>query len=387
MSSQKRDGFTSKFGVIAAAAGSAVGLGNIWRFPYITGENGGGAFLLMYIFFVVLIGIPVMMSEFVIGRRSGSNAIGAFRKLAPGTSWWLVGLMGIIAAFVILAFYGTVAGWTLEYIVQAFQNSFSGKSQTELGDSFNNFTASTFRPVLWQMVVMVLTGAIILRGVSKGIEKVTKILMPLLVVLIIAVCIRSVTLPGSAKGLEFLFKPDFSKITFKAVLMALGQAAFSLSVGMGALITYGSYVKKEIPLLGTCFSIAVTDTIIAILSGIMVFPALFALGGESVGGPGLVFVTLPGVFQSMPGGYVFGIIFFILVFLAALTSTISLLEVVVAYFKEDLKISRLKATLIATVSISVLGVLCTLSFGKLSYIKLFDKTIFGLADYVSANIL
>ncbi|MDI9534369.1 MAG: sodium-dependent transporter [Bacteroidota bacterium] len=387
MSSQKRDGFTSKFGVIAAAAGSAVGLGNLWRFPYITGENGGGAFLLVYIFFVVLIGIPVMMSEFVIGRRSGSNAIGAFRKLAPGTAWWLVGLMGIIAAFVILAFYGTVAGWTLEYIIQAFQNSFVGKSQAELSTDFNNFTASTFRPLLWQIVVMILTAAIVLRGVSKGIEKATKILMPLLIVLILVVCIRSITLPGSSKGLEFLFKPDFSKLTFKAVLMALGQAAFSLSIGMGALITYGSYVRKDTPLLSTSISIAVADTVIAILCGIMVFPALFALGGESTGGPGLVFVTLPGVFQSMPGGYIFGILFFILVFLAAITSTISLLEVVVAYFKEDLRISRFKATVLATVAITVLGVFCTLSFGKLSHIKLFDKTIFGLADYVSANIL
>jgi len=212
--------------------------------------------------------------------------------------------------------------------------------------------------------------------------------MPLLVVLIIAVCIRSVTLPGSSEGLKFLFKPEFSKLTYKGVLMALGQAAFSLSIGMGALITYGSYVKKDTPLLSTSISVAVADTVIAILCGIMVFPALFALGGgENIEGPSLVFVTLPGVFQSMPGGYIFGIIFFILVFFAAITSTISLLEVVVAYFKEDLRISRFKATVIATIAITILGVFCTLSFGKLSHIKLFDKTIFGLADYVSANIL
>ncbi|MCK9254156.1 MAG: sodium-dependent transporter [Bacteroidales bacterium] len=387
MSNQKRDSFSGKFGVIVAAVGSAVGLGNIWRFPYIAGENGGGAFLLIYIFFVIIIGIPVMMSEFVIGRRSGSNAMGSFRKLAPKTSWWLVGLMGIIAAFVILAFYSTVSGWTLEYIFQAFKNSFSGKTHGQLSNDFNNFTASSFHPILWQIVVMAITAFIVFRGVSKGIEKASKILMPLLLVLIIAVCVRSLTLPGASKGLEFLFKPDFSKITFKVVLMALGQAAFSLSIGMGALITYGSYIRKDTPLLGTSFQVAAADTIIAILSGVMVFPALFALGGESTGGPGLVFITLPGIFQSMPGGYVFGILFFVLIFLAALTSTISVLEVVVAYFKEDFKISRLKATLIATISISILGIFCTLSFGPLKNVKLFDKTIFGLADYVSANIL
>jgi neurotransmitter:Na+ symporter, NSS family len=382
----KRDGFSGKFGIIAAAAGSAVGLGNIWRFPYITGENGGGAFLLVYIFFILAIGIPVMLSEFVIGRRAGSNALGSFRKLSPGSPWWLIGLMGIIAAFVILSFYSTVAGWTLEYIWQAATGHFSGKNIEQLTSDFNNFTSSGFRPVFWQIVFMAMTAGVVLAGVQKGIEKYTKILMPLLLVLIIAVCVRSLTLPGAGAGLRFLFEPHFEKLTLQSVLMALGQAAFSLSIGMGALITYGSYIRKDIPLTATAIEVASADTIIAILSGVMVFPALFALGESPVGGPGLVFITLPKIFQSMPGGYMFGIVFFILIAVAALTSTISVLEVVVAYLKEEKNMSRAKATLLGTVSITIIGVFCTLSFGPMKDVQIFGKTIFELMNYMSANI-
>ena len=382
----QRDSFSGKFGVIAAAAGSAVGLGNIWRFPYITGENGGGAFLLVYLFFVIAIGIPVMMSEFVIGRRSGANALGSFRKLAPGTPWWLIGLMGIVAAFVILSFYSTVSGWTLEYIFQAVKGGFAGKSQEQLNADFANFTSGSFRPVIWQLVFMALTAGIVLGGVQKGIEKATKLMMPLLLVLIIAVCVRSVTLPGASEGLRFLFEPHFEKLTFNSILMALGQAAFSLSIGMGALITYGSYIRKETPLLGTSFQVATADTLIAILSGVMVFPALFALGIPNTGGPGLVFVTLPAIFQSMPGGYVFAIVFFILISVAALTSTISVLEVVVAYMIEELKMTRVKATIIAALAITFVGVFCTLSFGPLADYTLFGMTFFDIMNYLSANI-
>ncbi len=384
--SGKRDGFTGKFGIIAAAAGSAVGLGNIWRFPYITGENGGGAFILMYLIFILAIGIPVMLSEFVIGRRAGSNALGSFRRLSPGSPWWLIGLMGIIAAFVILSFYSTVAGWTLEYIFQAVRGNFEGKSIEQLGTDFISFTSSSYMPLIWQLIFMALTAGVVLAGVQRGIEKYTKILMPLLLVLIIAVCIRSLTLPGSAAGLRFLFEPHFEKLTLQSVLMALGQAAFSLSIGMGALITYGSYIRKDTPLFGTAVEVATADTVIAILSGVMVFPALFALGESPAGGPGLVFITLPKIFQSMPGGHYFGIVFFILIAVAALTSTISVLEVVVAYLKEEKNMSRAKATLIGTVSISVLGVFCTLSFGPLQNFKIFGNTVFDLMNFISANI-
>lgn len=382
-----RENFSGKFGIIAAAAGSAIGLGNIWRFPYMVGENGGGIFLLFYLFFIFGIGIPVMLSELSIGRSSGSNVIGSFKKLAPGSFWWLIGLMGVIAAFIILAFYSTVAGWTLEYISQSIQGSFFGKDSEQLSANFVNFTSDSFWPVFWQIIFMLLTAGIVMVGVQKGIEKFTKILMPLLLVMIIFICIRSLSLEGSSEGLKFLFMPNFDKISIKAILMALGQAAFSLSIGMGALITYGSYTRKDTSLLSTSIYVASADTLVAVLSGVMIFPALFALGESTASGPSLLFITLPKIFQSMVGGYICSIVFFILVAIAALTSTISLLEVVVAFIKEEFNITRLKACIIATLSITCVGVFCTLSFGPLRDFKIFDKTFFDLMDYISANIL
>lgn len=382
----QRGNFGSKFGVIAAAAGSAVGLGNIWRFPYVAGENGGGAFLIIYLAFILGIGVPVMLSELLIGRRGQLNAFGSFKKLSKG-KWYLVGLMGIVAAFLILAFYTTIAGWTLEYLMQSFINGFEGKSSQELKNSFETFQSSTFRPVLWQLIFMAMTAGIIMAGVQKGIEKYAKILMPLLVALIVIMCIRSVTLPGAKEGLAFLFNPDFSKITWSVVFDALGQAAFSLSIGMGALITYGSYIKKDNNLTVTAFQVSIADTMIAILAGVMIFPAVFAFHIDPTAGFGLVFIVLPNIFEQMTGGYIFSIIFFILLAVAALTSTISVLEVVVAYFVEELNLKRKKATILAASSISFIGIFCTLSFGSLSEFKILGLTIFGLFDEVSANYL
>jgi len=382
-----RDSFSSKLGVIAAAAGSAVGLGNIWRFPYVTGENGGGAFLLIYLCFVFAIGFPVMLAEFTIGRRAQRNALGSFKKLAPGKPWYLIGLMGIVAAFMILAFYSTIAGWTLEYLVQAFANGFDGKTSEQLTRSFEVFQGGTFRPLLWQVVFMFLTAFIIYRGVKNGIEKYTKILMPLLIVLIIIICIRSLTLEGAKEGLDFLFRPDFSKIKLTVVLKALGQAAFSLSIGMGTLITYGSYIQKDNNLPVTALQVSVADTIIAILAGVMIFPAVFAFNINPAEGPGLVFIVLPNIFEQMAGGYYFAIIFFTLLSIAALTSTVSVLEVVVAYFSEELNMKRGKATIIAATAIGFVGVFATLSFGPLKNALIFGKTIFDWFDYLSANIL
>ncbi len=384
MKEQERGSFTSKFGVIAAAAGSAVGLGNIWRFPYVAGENGGGAFLLIYLFFILAIGIPVMLSEFTIGRKAQRNAFGSFRKLAPGSGWPLVGLMGIVAAFVILAFYSTIAGWTLEYILKSVQDGFSGKNTAEL---FETFKSGTLKPLLWQFLFMVLTAWIVFAGVQKGIERYTKILMPILVILILTMCARAVTLDGASKGLDFLFKPDFSKITFNIILEALGQAAFSLSIGMGALITYGSYIRKDNNLSNTAIQVASADTLIAILAGVMIFPAVFALGLDPKAGPGLVFEVLPKLFMKMPMGYYFSILFFVLLAVAALTSTVSVLEVVVAYFSEELKMSRGKATIISAGAIWVFGILATLSFSDLSNVTIFGNTFFGIMDYISANVL
>jgi neurotransmitter:Na+ symporter, NSS family len=383
----KRDSFGSRMGVIMAAAGSAVGLGNIWRFPYILGENGGGAFLIIYLVIIFSIGIPVMMSELVIGRRSQRNPVGAFRTLAPRRPWYLVGMMGIVAAFMILAFYTAVAGWTLEYIYQTLKGGFVGKSSAELSAMFESFRSESLRPALWFSVFMLATSAIVLGGVRKGIEKSTKILMPLLLVLLVFMCIKSLTLPGAGKGVEFLFRPDFSKITGNTVLMALGQAFFSLSIGMGTLITYGSYIPKDNNLGSTAVQVSMVDLFIAVLAGIAIFPAVFAFGISPSSGESLTFIVLPGIFQQMPGGMVFAFIFFFLLAIAALTSTISVLEVIVAYFSEQLNLSRRTAIIIATASMFILGLSASMSWGMMSEVKLFGLNIFDLFNFTTANIL
>jgi NSS family neurotransmitter:Na+ symporter len=383
----KRDNFGSRIGIIAAAAGSAIGLGNIWRFPYVAGENGGAAFLIIYVLFIIAIGLPIMLSELLIGRRAQKNAFGSFKLLKPGQPWYLFGLVCVGAAFMILAYYSTIAGWTLEYLLQATLNGFSGKSTPELENMFSSFQRGGMMPVVWQGVFMFMTAFIVFRGIKKGIEKYTKILMPLLFVLIVIICIRSVSLPGAGEGLKFLFNPDFSKINANVILEALGQAAFSLSIGMGVLITYGSYVSRKDNLTQSAYAITAADTIIAILAGIAIFPAVFAFGIKPDEGPALIFITLPNIFQSMPGGYFWAIIFFILLAIAALTSTISILEIVVAYVSEELKLSRKKATIVSATLIFMLGIFCTLSQGPLDNLGLFGKNLFSIFDYLAANII
>ena len=387
----QRDGFSSKIGIIAAAAGSAIGLGNIWKFPYITGIYGGAAFILVYLVCIALIGLPVMLSEFLIGRRAQKNAIGSFKKLKPNSPWFMTGWMGFMAAFMILSFYGVVAGWTLDYVVKAAMNSFKGMSPDDIGNTFGSLITSTWTPIIWQLIFMAMTAAVILGGVKDGIEKYAKILMPLLLVIIVVLDIRAITLPGASEGIAFLFKPDFSKMSAEAVLSALGHAFFSLSLGMGTMITYGSYIGKKENLGETALQVTIADTAIALLAGLAIFPAVFAFGIEPSAGPGLVFITLPNVFQQMPGGYFFGILFFVLLAVAALTSSISILEVVVAYFTEDLKMNRTKATVIATAAISVFGVICSLSMGPLAGMKFpimnGSVNFFDWFDWISANLL
>ncbi|MGQ8336516.1 sodium-dependent transporter [Sunxiuqinia sp. A32] len=383
----KRAEFSSTFGVIAAAAGSAVGLGNIWKFPYITGVYGGAAFLFVYLGFILAIGLPVMLSEFIIGRKSRKNAFGAFKKLAPKSLWQFVGILGVGAAFMILAFYGVVAGWSIEYMFSAAMDGFSDKSPDQLGSMFGTFIESPLKPVFFQLIFMVLTGAIVIVGIKDGIEKNVKILMPILVVIIIVLDIRAITLPGAKEGLKFLFHPDFSKLTGEGVLSALGHAFFSLSLGMGTLITYGSYIDNKNNLLRTAVQVTTADTMIAILAGVAIFPAVFAFGIEPSSGPGLVFITLPNVFQQMPGGYIFSILFFLLLTVAALTSSISILEVVVAYFHEELKMKRKVATVFATILIALLGIICSLSMGIFKDYLFFDLNFFDLMDWISANLL
>lgn len=383
---QRRDVFSSRIGIVAAAAGSAVGLGNIWKFPYVAGNNGGAAFILMYLFFIVLIGMPVMLSEFALGRKARRNVHGVFKRLAPRSLWHIVGYMGIGAAFMILAFYGVVAGWSLEYIVNSLSGAFIDKSPEQIDFMFDDFVRSSLRPVIWQLVFMASTAFIVVAGVKKGIEKYAKILMPLLFVMIVILVFRSITLPGAQQGLTFLFQPDFSKITTTSALEALGQAFFSLSLGMGALMTYGSYIGQEDNLGSITLQVSVADTVIAILAGLAIFPAVFAFGINPAEGPGLVYKTLPVVFQQMPAGSFFSAVFFSLLLIAALTSSISLLEVVVAYFVEELKMTRRNATIMAAALISIFGILCSLSLGSVS-IELFGRNFFDLLEFISSNLL
>ncbi|HPJ34843.1 MAG TPA: sodium-dependent transporter [Spirochaetota bacterium] len=382
-----RETFGNRFGVVAAAAGSAIGLGNIWKFPYITGVNGGAAFIIVYLLCIAIIGLPVMLSEFVIGRNAKKNAIGSFKKLAPGTPWFLTGWMGVIAAFTILSFYGVVAGWTLEYIFRAVTGFFDGKSAEEIGKAFGSYVSSPVRPVFWQLIFMAMTGYIVYAGVKDGIEKYSKILMPMLLVMIVILDIRALTLPGASKGIDFLFKPDFGALTANGVLMALGHAFFSLSLGMGTMITYASYIKDDENLATSAVQVTIADTVIALLAGLAIFPAVFAFGIEPGAGPGLVFITLPSIFNQLPFGDLFSFIFFLLLAVAALTSSISILECFVAYISEELNLSRHKAAIIGTVSISIIGVIASLSMGPWSGFTILGKNIFDCLDWVSANLL
>ncbi len=384
---KNRDGFGSKIGIIAAAAGSAIGLGNIYRFPCELGNNGGAAFLLVYLAVVLFLGLPVMLSELVIGRRTQSNPVGAFKKLAPKSAWPVVGYLGVLCGFIILAFYSTVAGWTLEYIVKSVGNSFSGKDLSVIEQDFVDFHNTGWRNVMWQAVFIFLTGFVVFKGVQNGIERYSKILMPLLLVILVILGIRSVTLPGAKEGVAFLFRPDFSKITGKVLISALGQGFFSLSLGMGALITYGSYIKKNDNLTTTALSVTLSDTLIAILAGVVIFPAAFSFGVKPTAGMGLVFNTIPMIFNQMVGGYWFCIIFFVLLAIAALTSTISLLEVVVAYLSEELRLKRQTATVLACLLALLVGCFASLSLKEGTPFVLGGRTVFDAMDFVSSNIM
>ena len=385
--STNRVTFGSKIGVILATVGCAVGLGNIWRFPYMLGSNGGAAFLLVYLLCILLLGLPVMITEFFIGRHTNRNAAGAFKELAPGTKWSLIGYNGVLAAFLILGFYSVVAGWTLEYVLQAFSGSLSDKTATDFATDFSNFSTGLIRPIIWTVTFIVLTHVIIISGVKSGIERASKIMMPLLFLFLLILAIRSITLPNASEGLTFLFQPDFSKINSSVILSAMGQAFFSLSIGMGCLITYASYFKKETNLQTTALQVTILDTLVALLAGIMIFPAVFSFGITPTAGPELVFITLPNVFAQLPMGSVWSAIFFILLALAALTSTISMHEVATAYVHEEHKMSRNKAAWVVSTGAIILGVLSSLSFGVLKDFTIGGMIFFDFLDYLTAKIM
>ena len=387
---EKRSNFGSKMGIILASAGSAVGLGNVWRFPTEVGANGGAAFILIYILCVVVLGVPVMLSEFVIGRHTHANTVDAYRQLAPRTGWVAQGYLGVFTAWFILCYYSVVAGWTMKYLVGAVCGQV-----THIADSaawFTHFTQSPWQPVLFTAIVLLLTHLIIVRGVQNGIERCSKVMMPLLLILIVVLGICSLFMPGAKEGLTFLLKPDFSKITGHTVLSAMGQAFYSLSLAMGCLCTYASYFRDDAHLPRTVASVVSIDTLVAILSGFIIFPAVFSVGTVAPdAGPGLVFITLPDVFQmafkDVPWiGYLFALMFYLLLILAALTSCMSLHESVTAFLHER-GMSRRGAARVVTGVCLALGVCCALSFGVLSDVHLLPgKGFFDFFDFVSAKI-
>ena len=387
----QRASFGSKIGAILAAAGSAVGLGNIWRFPYETGSHGGAAFILIYLACVFLLGLPIMIAEFTVGRRAKASSGRAFGLLAPGTPWKWIGTLGVLAGLLILGYYSVVAGWTLEYVLVSLTNGFSGQGPEDFVASFQTFSQHPFRPFVWMLVFLLLTHYIVVKGVKDGIEKSSKIMMPVLFILIVVLAACSVSLPNAQAGLEFLLKPDFSKVDASVFLGAMGQAFFSLSLGMGCLATYASYFSSETNLGKTALSVGVIDTLIAVLAGLIIFPAAFSVGIQPDAGPSLIFITLPNVFQQAFGGVpflsvVFSLMFYVLLALAALTSTISMHEVVTAYLNERFGWSRSRAAVCVTSFCIVTGTLSSLSLGiwKTTF---FGLSFFDLLDFVTAKLM
>ncbi|MFY9515143.1 MAG: sodium-dependent transporter [Dysgonamonadaceae bacterium] len=379
---EKRATFVSKIGMVAAAAGSAVGLGNIWRFPSQTADGGGAIFILVYIGCVLFFGIPLMTAEFIIGRSSRANTAGAFRKLAPGTSWVWVGRLGVLTGFVIMGFYMVVCGWTLDYIFQSLTGQlFTVKDYTA---NFVQLQENHLKQILLTLIFITLTALFTLSGVRRGVEKSAKIFMPVLFLLLIILGIRAVTLPGSSKGLAFLFMPEIKNVKSTVFLDAMGQTFFSLSIGMGCMTTYASYFRNDVNLTKTAVQVSVLDTLVAILAGVVIFPSAFALTANPdtiisdlvAGGPGLLFITIPQLFDQMSLSVLWSTFFFVLLALAAITSTISLMEVTTIYLQEEYRISRKKATFLVCIGVCVTGT-----------ISCFSPEFFNLLDYASAKLM
>lgn len=392
MANLERANFGSKLGVILAAAGSAVGLGNVWRFPFETGQNGGAAFIIIYLFCVFMLGIPVMIAEFIIGRHTQANTARAYRTMANGSPFGILGYIGVFTGFIILGYYSVVAGWTLQYLLASLAGHLHGLTPAQFTGYFNTFVSNPVKPILWMLVFMLMTHYVIVHGIQNGIEKASKLMMPALFVIIIILVICSLLLPNSMKGVEFLFKPDFSKVTSSVFLGALGQAFFSLSLGMGCLCTYASYFSKQTNLTRTAIQVSVIDTMVSILAGLIIFPAAFSVGISPDSGPSLIFITLPNVFQrafaAMPlVGYLFSILFYVLLALAALTSTISIHEVVTAFVHEEMHTTRKKAAVFVTIGCVITGVLSSLSLGYWDELKICGLSFFDACDFLSAQIL
>lgn len=382
----KQDQWTSKLGFILAAAGSAIGLGAIWKFPYVAGTNGGAVFFLIFIAFTVLIGAPILIAEFVIGRNAQKDAVSAYRMLAPRSPWQLLGYLGVVASIILLSFYSVVGGWILSYLWRSITGAFSGLAPTEYVNLFNHTIGNTTEVILAQIIFLLLTIWVVQGGIQKGIEKANKYMMPALFILFIILAIRSMTLDGALEGVSFLLKPDFSSVTGETFLLALGQSFFALSVGISVMVTYASYLAKSENIMKSAFSVVGLNIFISLLAGLVIFPAVFALGFEPGEGPGLVFVVLPAVFNEIAFGGFFLTIFLILLLFATLTSAFSILEIVVAASVKQDAGKRKKATWLAGVLIFIVGVPSALSFGSLAEISIFNKNIFDFADFLVSNI-
>ena len=388
--SQNREQWGSKLGFILAASGSAVGIGNIWKYPHMAGENGGAAFTIVYLACILVVGLSIVVAEFVIGRKTQLSPVGAFETLAPNTNWKWVGYLGVASAFVILSYYGVVGGWILKYIINSISGGFSSLAGNPdaAGDTFNGFITSSYGPLFYQLIFMGLTIFVIIRGVKGGIEKWSKIMMPLIVVLLGVLAVRGMTLEGGMKGISFLFNPRFEDLTASAIVLALGHSFFTVSLGMGTMITYGSYLDKKQNLMNSALWVLFLDTAIAMLAGVAIFTTVFALGANPAEGPGLIFVVLPTVFAQLTGGTIWGTMFFILLFMAALTSAISILEVVTAYFIDQMGWSRKKATIQFGALITVVGAFCSLSLGGGVNISGFlGMSFFDVMDYLSSKYM
>ena len=388
---KERGNFGSKVGIVLATAGSAVGLGNVWRFPYMAGENGGAAFILIYIGSILMLGLPGMVSEFIVGRHAQTNAARAYDKLSGGRPWKLVGYLGILTSTIILGFYAVVAGWCLQYLFASIVGQLDGDAEY-VKNYFVSFSSSPVKPVLWGVGFVLLTHLVVVRGVRSGIERASKLLMPILLVLLFIIVMASCLLPGAVEGIKFLLMPDFSKVTGNMMLDALGQAFFSLSLGTACLCTYASYFSKDTNLLNSAGQIVVLDTLIAILAGLMIFPAAASVGVSSDSGPSLIFITLPNVFQqafsALPVvGYLIGVMFYALLVFAALTSTISMHEIGTAFFTEEFHISRHWAACIVTLVTSVICVFCALSVGAYDRLQVMGKSLMDFCDMLTANIM
>lgn len=383
--------WSSRFAFILAVTGSAVGLGNIWKFPYMAGQNGGGAFVLIYLVCVFAIGLPIMMAEIMLGRRGRRNPVNTMQILGEeeaGTRHWgLVGLAGVIAGFIILSFYSVIAGWTVAYIFKTLGGVFVDIDAVAVGAEFGAFIGNPFETGLWHTLFMVVTVILVSLGVEEGIEKAVRFMVPALVVLLLVLLGYAATSGGFAAGVEFMFRPDFSVVTSDTVLAAMGQAFFSLSIGMGAVMAYGAYLPQDASITTTSVAVVSADTAIAVLSGLVIFPIVFANGLDVAEGPGLIFQTLPLAFGQMPGGSFFGSLFFVLLAFAALTSSVSLMEPAVAWIVERFGLSRQAAAARIGVVIWLLGFATVLSFGELSEFKFLAGTIFDNLDYLTSNIM